>query len=471
MENFLRMFNKRNTIIFIGAVLVFKIFLSAVLELHPDEAYYWLWSQRLDIGYFDHAPMVAYFIRLTTLFSDGELAVRFSSIIVMIILSILTWAFAIRLFKDEKVAAFSVIVINTMPISAVGAIVITPDTPLFLFYSFAVYFLWRLIESGDKKFWAATGLFLGLALLSKYTAVLFGLSLALYMVLDRKLFWLKEKGFYLMGIIAAAFFIPVILWNVRNDFASFSFQLGHGLSSNKIHFDYVFEYLGAQALVIGPFIFISGIAAAFAYFRSRDSKQIFLACFAIAPIIFFMLTALKRYPGANWPAFAYLFFALMTAQFLLSRGLRSKKILIIGIAFNILMSVLVGIHAKFAIFPVHKISPQFAAADATNWFRGWKFLADELIKRDIKYAFTRQHQWSAAIEYYTKQRVAAFVFADRKNQYAFWRQEPKDFKGLKRARVLVDYEMTDDFTKLDRAEIVTVKKKGVPIRQYAILQQ
>ena len=67
-----KIFNKRNAFFLAGFAVLFKIYLSAGLELHPDEAYYWLWSAHPALGYYDYAPMVAYFIKLTTLFSDSE---------------------------------------------------------------------------------------------------------------------------------------------------------------------------------------------------------------------------------------------------------------------------------------------------------------------------------------------------------------------------------------------------------------
>ncbi len=54
------------------------IFLSP-LELYPDEAQYWLWSRVLQWGYASKPPLIAAFIRLTTVASDGEAWVRLSA--------------------------------------------------------------------------------------------------------------------------------------------------------------------------------------------------------------------------------------------------------------------------------------------------------------------------------------------------------------------------------------------------------
>jgi undecaprenyl-diphosphatase len=465
-----KIFNKKNTFFLVGFAVLFKLFLSCGLELHPDEAYYWLWSVHLAPGYYDHSPMVAYFIKITTLFSDSEIFVRFSSIITTIILSFLTWKFVKKLF-GETVAAASVIILNTFPLMLIGSVIITPDTPLFLFWSFTIYYLWKLVETKRTKYWYITGVFFGLAMLSKYTGVLFVPCLLVYMVFDKKLEWFKNKHFYLMFFVSLIIFAPVIYWNWQNGWISFTYQLNHGLYNTKLNFGYIFEYLGGQALIAGPFVFLAGFAAAIMYFFSKDTKKIFLASFSLPIILFFACTALKRLPGANWPAFAYFALSIAAAQYML--GSKNKKsILVIGIIINIVFSVAAGVHAVYSVIPVYKFSQNAAVADATNWFTGWKTLGENLSDRDIKYAVTHAHQWGAAIAYYSRGKVIAVldkVPRNRFNQFAFW-DIPEDLAGSKTAIVQIDNRMEDDFITIPDAEIFFVYRNGIPVRQYAVTE-
>lgn len=460
-------FAKKNTCILVGFVVLFKTFLSAVLELHPDEAYYWLWAKNLSYGYFDHSPMVAYFIKATTLFSNSEIFVRFSSIIVTILLSILLWKFAKKLF-NEKVAAASVMIINTLPLMLVASIIITPDTPLFLFWAFSIYFLWKLVETNQTKYWYLTGLFFGLSLLSKYMGVLFAPCLLIYMIIDKKLYWFKNKHFYGMLLLAFLVFLPVIIWNYNHDWISFLYQLDHGLVRSKPKI-YLFDYLGGQCLVAGPVIFIAGLAAAFSYWKNKDSKKTFLLSFSIPIILFFAITAFKKNPGANWPATAYFTFSIMVAQYLLSGSVAKKKILTAGIIINIVASVIVGLHVKYSVIPIAKFSKDAAVADATNWFMGWSELGEDLLKRDIKYAIADSHQRGAIVEYYTKGKIPVFLDTARLNQYAYW-PVAKDLDSAKTAIVYIDHRMESDYTTLKNADISLVYRNGVPVRQYAVIE-
>lgn len=284
-----KIFNLKNTIIFVTISVVWKIFLASALCLHPDEAYYWLWSKNLDLSYYDHAPMIAYFIKLTTLFSDSELAVRFSAIIGMVILSILLWKLVIKLFDSEMIASASVAVLHSMPIIFSASFIITPDTPLFLFLSVTTFFIWKFIETENKNYWYLIGLFFGLSLLSKYTAVLLPLGLMIYIVLLKKYYWFKQYQLYFGLLISFVLFLPVVYWNYSHNWISFAYQLGHGLSSHGYRINYLFDYLGSQMLIFSIILFLPTFIISFKYLFSKDSKKFFWHQFRLQQYCFIVL--------------------------------------------------------------------------------------------------------------------------------------------------------------------------------------
>jgi len=56
---------------------VLRLSLCGIIELLPEETYYWTYAQHPAFGYFDHPPMVAWIITAgTTLFGDTALGVR-----------------------------------------------------------------------------------------------------------------------------------------------------------------------------------------------------------------------------------------------------------------------------------------------------------------------------------------------------------------------------------------------------------
>src|SRR5579871_6738003 len=61
------------------------------LEVHADEAYYWLYSRFLDWGYFDHPPMVALFIRIGDTLLHNEFGLRLLTVLTSTVSIYLLW--------------------------------------------------------------------------------------------------------------------------------------------------------------------------------------------------------------------------------------------------------------------------------------------------------------------------------------------------------------------------------------------
>ena len=249
-----KLFSRQGTLAFVLLLSAWHLYLSASLQLHPDEAYYWLWSRNLDIGYYDHSPLVAYFIWFTTLLSKAEVWVRLSGTVVTLITSYLTWQLAIQLFASIRIAAGSVMLFNVYPLTTMGMIVMTPDIPVILFSALTIYLFWQVMCSSKTWLWYALGAAFGLALLSKYTAILLLPCLFLYLLLTEDRRWLKTIHPYLAALTGMLFFMPVVYWNSQHDWVSFAFQFGHGLGGQSYSLDRVVDYLAGQLLLLdeGP---------------------------------------------------------------------------------------------------------------------------------------------------------------------------------------------------------------------------
>ena len=118
------------------------------LELSFDEAYYTLWSRRLAFGYFDHPPMVAVWIRLSTLiFGASEFGVRALNVVAFALSPAMIGFGAARLFDSPRVGAFAALAWLAMPLTA-AAFLATPDTPLTIFSIVALMGLIEVCAAG-----------------------------------------------------------------------------------------------------------------------------------------------------------------------------------------------------------------------------------------------------------------------------------------------------------------------------------
>ncbi len=469
-------FNTRNTILFVVALTLWRLYLSAGLQLHPDEAYYWLWSRHLDVGYFDHSPLVAYFIWFTTLYSKSELWVRLSGTIVSLIISFLTWRLSMQLFGSILVAAGSVMLFNVYPLTMLGLIVITPDIPVFLFWSLSVYIFWQAIRSDKAWLWYALGVSFGLALLSKYTAILLIPSLFLYLISTEDRRWLKTFHPYISLLIGFLCFLPVVYWNSRHDWVSFAFQLNHGLDGQGYSFDRLAEYIGGQLLVAGPVAWLIGMYAAFACLFRKNKEQLFLILTALPVIVFFGFSSLRKLAGPNWPVFAYFTFSILVTKYFLDSSSKIRRSLWYSALFvSLFISAITTLHAKFSIIPLAKLSKELAVADATNQFYGWRELGAELNTHPgMVFAVAPSHQLCAEIIYYTNEKI--FVQADEKtarpSQFNLWRW-PNGIKGKNGFYVwsegdpVAPYEKY--FTSTAGIDSLSIFRSGISVRKYRII--
>ncbi|MDB5583279.1 MAG: hypothetical protein JWR80_8455, partial [Bradyrhizobium sp.] len=196
----------RNTALTVLFLVVLRLVAAAWTPLTFDEAYYWMWSKHLAGGYYDHPPMVAFVIRAgTAILGDTELGVRLVSILLALPMSFAVFRTATILFGGMRVAANATILLNVTMMAAVGTLIVTPDAPLLVASSFVLFFLAKVLETGRGAWWLAVGAAVGVALLSKYTALFFGPAILIWLALVPKLRrWLISPWPYVGGLVALA---------------------------------------------------------------------------------------------------------------------------------------------------------------------------------------------------------------------------------------------------------------------------
>src|ERR1700709_1659459 len=157
----------------IAAMTAMRVIYASVIELRPDEAYYWTWSKESALSFLDHPPMIAWFIRFgTAIFGDTNFGVRFAGLLAMLVSQLLLADIVRRVTHDFRAVVLAVL----MPEAAIyyGLLMgkVAPDVALIPFAVAMVWALIRLVESGDARWWLAAGAFAGFALLSKFTVVM-----------------------------------------------------------------------------------------------------------------------------------------------------------------------------------------------------------------------------------------------------------------------------------------------------------
>tara|TARA_B100000686_G_C16785164_1_gene974716 strand:- start:2011 stop:3342 length:1332 start_codon:yes stop_codon:yes gene_type:complete len=257
--------------------------------------------------------MVAWLIRAsTTLGEQSEIWVRMPAIFLSFGLSGIVYFWANKIYPHKRRIRFKIVVLlNVILIFAVGGVVVTPDTPLVFFFTLTLFWLYKANFEKKSIFWIFAGLTFGLALLSKYTALLLFPCLALFLFFSNaNRFWLQRKEPYLFAATAFLIFSPVLFWNASNGWVSLRFQLGHGFFGKPVNPIASFiEYLGGQFLIVTPIVFAGLVASiGFCYYlwvREKDDRLLFLFCFSAPIFLFFGIVSFQSKVEGNWPVIAY----------------------------------------------------------------------------------------------------------------------------------------------------------------------
>jgi hypothetical protein len=286
---------------------IFRLFFAGKLGLGVDESHYLLYSRRLAWGYFDHPPMVAILAALTTLAGDSVFLVRLGPILCTTLSLILLRYLALELYRDERVAFWATALLHLMPYQHLLMVALLPDASLNLFWCGTLLTVRRAAKTGSWPMWVLTGLLFGGALLSKYHAVLLaGCLLGYFLTSSDHRHWLAKMQPWLAILIGLAVFAPNILWNARNGWISYLFQLSqgsdHGLNPGK----FLLAVMG-QFGVWSPVIFGLLIAAAIAMIRQErlSDADRFVVWTSIPVFGFFCLMGftgriLPHWTSAGW---------------------------------------------------------------------------------------------------------------------------------------------------------------------------
>jgi 4-amino-4-deoxy-L-arabinose transferase-like glycosyltransferase len=295
----------------IAAMTALRVVYASVIDLRTDEAYYWTWSKENVLSFLDHPPMIAWFIRFgTAIFGDSNFGVRFAGILAMLATQLLLADIVRRVTHDVRAVVLAVLMPEAALYYGLLMAKVSPDVALI---PFAVAMLWALIrlkESGDARWWLAAGVFAGLALLSKLTAVmLIPAVLAFMLVPDWRRRWLLSPYPWLAALIAIVLFLPVLIWNAGHDWASFRFQLVRATALHELSLRTVGDFIGLQFGLVGFILLpvvLSGVTlTAWRGYRRGDAVAILLSTAVIVPFGYFLWKSLTLRVGDTWPMFMW----------------------------------------------------------------------------------------------------------------------------------------------------------------------
>src|SRR6266852_5174174 len=284
---------------------------ASVIDLRTDEAYYWTWSKESVLSFLDHPPMIAWFIRFgTAIFGDTNLGVRFAGILAMLVTQLLLADIVRRVTHDVRAMVIAVLMPEAALYYGLLMAKVSPDVALIPFAVAMVWALVRLNDSDDARWWLAAGVFAGLALLSKFTAVMLVPAVAAFMLVPGwRRRWLMSPYPGAAALIAGFLFLPVLVWNAGHDWASFRFQFVRATATHELSLRTVGDFIGLQFGLVGfillPVVLSGAALTAWRGYRRGNAVAILLSTCVIVPFGYFFWKSLTLRVGDTWPMFMW----------------------------------------------------------------------------------------------------------------------------------------------------------------------
>lgn len=229
--------NYKYLIVIVGLLSVAQITLTPITF---DEAYYWVYSNFLSFGYYDHPPMVGILIGIGEVFGHGVFFTRLA----FLLMGLATLYLMTKMVEDNK-KPMVILLFVSFPLLSSSLIFALPDTPL-LFFS---VLLWYLTEKYENEDSIKLSIYLGITIAALFYSKYHGLLIVLLTLIPNRNF-LNRKSFYLIMAITTLLYLPHMCWQYQNDFVSFKFHL---FGRREKHFDTsnIFNYLTGVLFTCG----------------------------------------------------------------------------------------------------------------------------------------------------------------------------------------------------------------------------
>ncbi len=409
-------------------VLLIRIIFTGLMGIMPQDAYYDFYAQHLDLSYYDHPPMIAYLLRFFTgIFGKTVFVLKLADTTVTWLTIIAFFRLAKKFLPESRAWLATILLVSTFMISILS-LISTPDVPLMLCWTLSLNFLYEAVLNKKNIYWFWAGILTGLSFDSKYTGLFLIIGLLGFLIIAkpyRKLLLSRWILIYLFCFSVTI--LPVVIWNVRNGFASFKFQ-SEGRVKEGMQFDPggFAGVIGHQSAILLPFLFFSLIYFIYRICRKYGVRfaripadQLFLLCFFIPLFLGFLSISFVYWVKLNWMMPAYITGIIWVSRYWSKKWIRYQLI------FSVALHLLLAIEIIFYIVPIR--------SDDT-WF-GWSSFSVQVktIRKQYPDAFifsSDDYKTAAVLNFYLDETVySKNVVGQRALQFDFVGTNLRDLNG------------------------------------------
>lgn len=266
----------------LAGISLVHVMLGFALGLSGDEAHYAMYAAMPDWSYYDHPPLVGWVQWPLVAAGAPDGVLRLIPNLVWVVTAWLMFDITRQLAlqqgqagshvpasgsrvsntqslvwpgnsadRAQRAGLWAVAAFGVAPVLHILGIGLLPDTLLMLWGAAVMRHLLPMLRSAQAcslRNWLVLGALLGLAGLSKYTAVFLAAGVVAALVGVHGWRVLARPAPWLAVLLAVLIILPVLLWNAAHDWLSFRYQLNHG-SGSAWALRHMLGFLAAQLLL------------------------------------------------------------------------------------------------------------------------------------------------------------------------------------------------------------------------------
>lgn len=445
-------------LVLLAFLFVLNLLQSYFTELIYDEAYYWYYAQNLDWGYFDHPPLVAFMIKLSSFLFDGELGVRFISCILSVGTYVLLWLLIDNPKKKDYVVHFFLLMFSMTLMNAYGFLTL-PDTPLLFFTALFLLFYKRFLQNPTIGLSIALGIVMAALMYSKYHAVL----VILFVFLSNIKLITNGKA-WIAVFIALACYFPHFVWLYQNDFISIKYHLYERPNQPYSFEKFTLGYFVNLIAIFGLLFYWVYLSLIKTKATNKFTKALLYLTYGV--LIFFFVSSFNRRVQTQWIIVISIPMAVITFNYMLEHASIRKWIYRMGIA-----SFLILLYARAWLIYKPLVPLVFETHGNKEWVSTLNSKAG-----DIPIVFENSYRRAPMYEFYSgKPTFSLNNQWYRKNQYSIDGSEERvrgekvlyvtkyrksgDIQYLHKNRTLFYGIFTEDFQPYRRLQCIVEKLK------------
>lgn len=324
MALILRVLCDRWSLVLLSMSLVVHAVLASSFHLSPDETQYALYSVNLGWSYFDHPPLVGWVQWPWAQLGGQDVLMRMVPMLSWALAAMGLMALTLELapshhptISNMLAQRAALLLWSLSPLPHLLGLALVPDTLLLPITCAVMIVTWRLCSASSVqswRWWLALGALLGLAGLTKYTAVLIAVGVVLALLVAHGPRLLSRPQPWVAVLLAGVVISPVVLWNATHDWISFAYQFSHAKGNTDWRPSRVAAFLLVQVLGYGLLLAVGAWRAWRLARLASDATSgatqplsiaLFCACFGLPTLLLLTYLSGRGSTLPHWSAAAW----------------------------------------------------------------------------------------------------------------------------------------------------------------------